>query len=99
MGTHHLDIPTTSSLTEGTWDQAYPPLPKKDLVPVIATPPPVHRMKDTCENITFPQLLLRAVIKYDKTKQINEELNAIIRASSNRNGQKNRKIGICAPKK
>ena len=26
--------------------------------------PPVDRMTDTCENITFPQLLLRTVIKF-----------------------------------
>ena len=33
--------------SEGTWDQVYPPTP--------------CRQTDTCENITFPQLLLRAV--------------------------------------
>ena len=26
--------------------------------------PPVNRMTDACENITFPQLLFRAVISY-----------------------------------
>ena len=31
-------------------------------LPRGCTPPPVDRMTDTCENITFPQLLLRTVI-------------------------------------
>ena len=31
---------------------------------VLYTYPPVDRMTDACENITFPQLLLRTVIKY-----------------------------------
>ena len=37
------------------------PIPKRDLVPVI--PSQVDRMTDTCENITFPQLVLQAVIR------------------------------------
>ena len=63
--------------------QTYPPLdipnPKKDLIPVVPTAwkdmgpgiptPPPNRMTDICENITFPQLLLQAVIR-DKTSQI-----------------------------
>ena len=28
----------------------------------LDTPPPPNRLIDTCENITFPQLLLRVVI-------------------------------------
>ena len=36
---------------EATCDQRYP------------TPPHPHEQTDACENITFPQLLLRAVIK------------------------------------
>ena len=31
--------------------------------PLPFTPPPVDRMTDACENITFPQLLLRTVIR------------------------------------
>ena len=33
------------------------------LVPEIPTPPPPNRLTDTCENITFLQLLLQAVIR------------------------------------
>ena len=57
---------------EGTWHQRYP-TPRKDMRPgtrerdlasEILSPllPTVDRMTDSCENITFPQLLLRAVI-------------------------------------
>ena len=58
---------------EGTWYQSYLP-PKRNLVPEIPTPPKgpgtrdtyppsVDRLTDTCGNITFPQLLLRMVIR------------------------------------
>ena len=39
------------------------PNPGKDMGPEIAIPS-MNRFTDTCENITFPQLLLRAVIKW-----------------------------------
>ena len=47
---------------EGTWYQRYHLLPRRDLAPEIPTPTPSpNRLTDTCGNITFPQLLLRAV--------------------------------------
>ena len=33
-------------------------------------PPPVNRITDTCENITFPQLRLRTVIKHLKERPL-----------------------------
>ena len=55
-------------LTEGTWDQACTPS-GRDLGPGIppqkgpgARHTPLSSWTDTCENITFPKLLLRAVI-------------------------------------
>ena len=39
-----LDIPTS---LEGTWDQRYPPTPRKDMGQGILTPSPVNRMTDT----------------------------------------------------
>ena len=38
-------------------------LPGGEVLPRGCTPPSVDRMTDACENITFPQLLLRTVIK------------------------------------
>ena len=52
----HTILPLdTSSPLERTWDQG----PGKDMVPEISDP--LNRLTDARENITFPQLLLRAV--------------------------------------
>ena len=40
-------------------------LPRRGGLPRGNTPPPVDRMTGSCENITFPQLLLRTVIMID----------------------------------
>ena len=46
-----IPYPQIPHTLEWTWDQRSP------------TPPPfLNKLTDTCENITFPQLLLRAVI-------------------------------------
>ena len=44
---------------DGTWYQRYPP--RKDMRPEMPTPP-ARGQTDACENITFPQLRLRATI-------------------------------------
>ena len=52
-----LDILTPTILTPSLWDN---PLKHTHLLPV-------DRMTDICENITFPQILLRAVIFFEIT--------------------------------
>ena len=61
MGIHPLDIPIPWKVP-GTRD-THLPLSGKDMEPGISTYPLWTKWQtDTCENITFPQLLLRAVI-------------------------------------
>ena len=66
--TPSLDIPTPSGhfrplqdipIPEGTWYQSYPPTEGGWYQ--AYQPLPLNRMTDTCENITFPNLLRRAV--------------------------------------
>ena len=61
--THTLPLPSMPPFTMPTPLPHMPPLP---CTPPFATQPPpppptVDRMIDACENITFPQLLLRTV--------------------------------------
>ena len=59
------------------------PLPH--MPPLPCTPPPtVDRMTDACENITFPQLLLRTVIK--KSRQFNHSDIAALMLTLSVNG-------------
>ena len=57
VGTYPLDIPAPPV---GTWDQRYP----LDMGQEMPTHPPLWTewLTDACENINFPQLLLRSVM-------------------------------------
>ena len=50
------------------------------------TPPPVDRITDACENITFQQLLLRMVIR-NNTEEIIDILSLLCYVDVNRNGE------------
>ena len=68
--THTLDMPTPRYTPTPT-PKTYPHPPGRDLVPKIPTPrkdmrseinhPPSNEQTHACENITFRQLLLRAI--------------------------------------
>ena len=48
-----------------------PPAPgNRHRLPGSRPPPPVNRITDTCKNITFPQLRLRAVIRHKRTSLV-----------------------------
>ena len=76
-----------------------------DAVPSVFSSPSTLASSTSVHNIRViilievNQVSLKAWSHWAKGKKIKEQSEEINRASSNRNGLKNRKIGICAPKK